>query len=303
MGPDASLAACFQANRPHLRHVAFRILGSLDDADDAVQQTWIKASQADLRGVQNIAGWLTTVIARECFDRLRAQQRRGERCLPDEVEAAGRSVEDEVVLAEAVGRALLIVLDRLTPPERVAVVLHDTFAVPFEELGAILDRSPAAAKKLASRARRKIHDGGAPSPSRTAQQRQLARAFLAAARDGDIAGLLAVLAPDVIRRADATALPPGAPIEIRGAEDVVEETLALRRHAAGAELALVDGTVGIVVAPRGRLRLALVLTFTDERIAAYEVIADPERLDQLTIKLLESAGRDKPNQPDPPTRP
>ena len=163
-GPRCEPCRCFQANRPHLRHVAFRILGSLDDADDAVQQKWIKASQADLRGVQNIAGWLTTVIARECFDPLRAQQRRGERCLPDEVEAAGRSVEDEVVLAESVGRALLIVLDRLTPPERVAVVLHDTFAVPFEELGGFsTDPRPRRRNSPAGRAERST-TAGRPHP-------------------------------------------------------------------------------------------------------------------------------------------
>lgn len=299
MDPEG-FAACFHTNRPHLRHVAFRILGSLDDADDAVQQTWVKASQAELRGVHNLDGWLTTVIARECVDRLRTRQRRREVDLSDELRSAGRSVEDEVVMAESVGRALLVVLDRLTPPERVAVVLHDTFGVPFEQVGAVLDRSPDAAKKLASRARRKLHDGGAQPPSRTAQQRRLAGAFLAAARGGDIAGLLAVLAPDVVRRADAAALPPDAPTEIRGAQDVVEETLAFRTHAGAAELALIDGAVGIVVAPRGRLRLAVILTVAAERIVAYEVVASPQRLDRLAIALLGDTGPEHPDGADRP---
>ncbi|HWM07228.1 MAG TPA: sigma-70 family RNA polymerase sigma factor [Actinophytocola sp.] len=292
MNVDEALIGRFEAEREHLRGVAFRILGSLEDAEDAVQQTWLKVSQTELRGVQNLTGWLTTVTARECLDALRARKRRGEVALPDDkaiAEGASvpQAVEDEVVLAESVGRALLVVLDRLTPTERVALVLHDMFAVPFDEVGDIVDRSPVAAKKLASRARQKVQGDTTQPRARLGQQRRLAQAFLSAARGGDVHGLLAVLAPDVIRRAEAAALPVGTPTEIRGIDAVVEETMAIGRRAAVAELALIDGTVGIVVAPRGRLLLALVLTFGDGRISAYDVIATPARLDQLAITLLD----------------
>ena len=292
MNVDEVLVGRFEAERVHLRGVAFRILGSLEDAEDAVQQTWLSVSQTDVRGVQNLSGWLTTVTARHCLDMLRARKRRGEVALPDDeamVEGVCVSavVEDEVVLAESVGRALLVVLDRLTATERVALVLHDMFAVPFEEVGDIVGRSPVAAKKLASRARLKVQ-GGAPEPrARLGQQRRLARAFLSAARGGDVDGLLAVLAPEVIRRAEAAALPVGTPLELRGVDAVVEETVVLGRQAAVAELALIDGEVGIVVAPRGRLLLALVLTFGGSRISAYDVIATPARLDRLSITLLD----------------
>jgi RNA polymerase sigma factor (sigma-70 family) len=292
MNVDEALAGRFEAEREHLRGVAFRILGSLEDAEDAVQQTWLKASQTDVRGVQNLTGWLTTVTARHCFDTLRARKRRGEVALPDdeaiaEEISAPEAVEDEVVLAESVGRALLVVLDRLTPTERVALVLHDMFAVPFEEVGDIVGRSPLAAKKLASRARQKVQGDTTQPRARLGQQRQLARAFMSAARGGDVHGLLAVLAPDVIRRADAAALPVGTPTELRGIDAVVEETVVLGRRAAVAELALIDGDVGIVVAPRGRLLLALILTFAESRISAYDVIATPARLDRLSITLLD----------------
>jgi RNA polymerase sigma-70 factor (ECF subfamily) len=292
MDVDEALVGRFEAEREHLRGVAFRILGSLEDAEDAVQQTWLKVSQTELRGVQNLTGWLTTVTARECLDALRARKRRGEVALPDDTAIAEgasvpQAVEDEVVLAESVGRALLVVLDRLTPTERVALVLHDMFAIPFDEVADIVDRSPVAAKKLASRARQKVQGDNTQPPARRGQQRQLAQAFLSAARGGDVHGLLAVLAPDVIRRAEAAALPVGTPTEIRGIDAVVEETMAIGRRAAVAELALIDGTVGIVVAPRGRLLLALVLTFGDSRISAYDVIATPARLDQLAITLLD----------------
>jgi hypothetical protein len=200
--------------------------------------------------------------------------------------AAQQGVDDEIALAESVGRALLVVLDRLTPSERVALVLHDMFAVPFAEIARILDRSPVAAKKLASRARQKVH-GVAPPRTELRQQQRLADAFLSASRDGDVNGLLAVLAPDVIRRADPAALPPGLPTVIRGVDAVVKETLVLGRRAAAADLALIDGNVGIVVAPRGRLLLALTLRFTGERIDAYEVIVSPRRLDALDIRLID----------------
>jgi RNA polymerase sigma-70 factor (ECF subfamily) len=287
-----ALAERFEADRQHLRGVAFRILGSLDDAEDAVQQTWLKASGADLREVQNLTAWLTTVAARQCLDVLRARQRHHEVALPDdeaiaEASSAPPSDEDEVVLAESVGRALLVVMDRLTPSERVALVLHDMFSVPFEEVGAIVDRSPVAAKKLASRARQKVQGDPPQQRAQLGHQRQLAAAFLSASRAGDINGLLAVLAPDVIRRADAAALPAGVPTEIHGADAVVQETVIIGRRAAAAELALIDGNVGVLVAPRGRLLLVIILTYHDGRISEYNVIASRTQLDQLSISLLD----------------
>lgn len=292
MKSDDALAGRFEADRQHLRAVAFRMLGSLDEADDAVQQAWIKASQAGLRDVRNLTGWLTTVTARECLDVLRSRKRRDEVALPDdeaiaEAGSATQVVEEEVVLAESVGRALLVVLDRLTPLERVALVLHDMFAVPFDEVGAVVERSPVAAKKLASRARQKVQGETIQRRAQVGLQRQLANAFLSAARGGDINGLLAVLAPDVIRRAEPAALPASTPTEIRGADAVVEETVVIGRRAGAAELALIDGNVGIIVAPRGRLLLALTLTADNGRISEYDVIASPARLDQLSIALLD----------------
>lgn len=283
-----ALAERFEADRQHPRGVAFRILGSLDHAEDAVQQTWLKASGADLREMQNLTAWLTTVAARQCLDVLRARQRRHEVALPDdEAASAPHSVEDEVVLAESIGRALLVVMDRLTPSERVALVLHDMFSVPFEEVGTIVDRSPVAAKKLPSRARQKVQGDPTHQRPQLGHQRQLAAAFLSASRAGDINGLLAVLAPDVIRRADAAALPAGVPTEIHGADAVVQETVIIGRRAAAAELALIDGNVGVLVAPRGRLLLVIILTYHDGRISEYNVIAIPTQLDQLSISLLD----------------
>jgi RNA polymerase sigma-70 factor (ECF subfamily) len=292
MDRNAGLVTRFEADRPHLRSVAFRMLGSLDDADEAVQQTWIKASEADLSEVRNLSGWLTTVVGRECLDQLRARKRRDEVALPDDhvlaaADSTSGAVDEEALLAESVGRALLVVLDRLSPTERVALVLHDMFAVPSDEVAPIVGRSAIAAKKMASRARQKVHRDVHDRPAQTVQQHQLAAAFLAAARGGHVTGLLAVLAPDVVRRADAAALPAGVPREIRGADAVVEETIFLRARAASAELALVDDEVGVIVATRGRLQVVLVLTFADNRIAAYDVIASPARLDELTITLLD----------------
>jgi len=287
MTTDHALVARFEADREHLRGVAFRILGSLDEADDAVQRAWLKASRADRHDVRNLTGWLTTVTARECLDVLRVRKRRGEMPLPDEEGAAdsARTVEEEVVLVESVGRAMLVVLERLAPAERVALVLHDVFAVPFDEIGAIVGRSPVAAKKLASRARGKVRGGEATE--RLDEQRRLAAAFLAAARGGDVPGLLAVLAPDVVRRADVAALPAGAPAEVHGVDAVVDETVTLAARARAAELAIVDGGVGFVVAPRGRLLLAVVLTCAGGRIGAYDVVGDPDRLERLAIRLLD----------------
>jgi RNA polymerase sigma factor (sigma-70 family) len=293
------LAQRFEAQRAHLRAVGYRMLGSASDAEDAVQETWLRLDRADVRDVQNLAGWLTTVLARICLDMLRLRDTRREQ--PHESANLDRGVdhgtgadheartdpEQEAVLADSVGRALLVVLDRLSPAERVALVLHDMFAVPFEEIAAVVDRSPVAAKKLASRARQRVKGHDAQPAARLTEQRHVVQAFLAAARGGDIGGLLAVLAPDVIRRADPAALPAGLATEIRGAQAVIAETVVIGRQATEAELALVDGAVGVVVAPHGRLRLVLSITINDGLITGYDVIAEPARIAQLSLTVLD----------------
>jgi RNA polymerase sigma factor (sigma-70 family) len=291
MGDHDRLAERFETQRSHLRGVAYRMLGSLSEADDAVQEAWLRLRRADTSGVENLPGWLTRVVARVCLDMLRARTARREQPLGLQppgavVDGRGRrDPEQEALLAESVGLALLVVLDRLAPAERVAFVLHDLFAVPFDQIAAIVERSPTASKKLASRARHRVH-GNATSPDtdRT-RQRHVADVFLAATRGGDITALLAVLDPSVVRRADRAALPAG-PAELRGAQAVAKETRVFSRRARFAQLALVDGTVGIVVAPRGRLLLAIGLTIKDDKIAEIDVIADPPRLHQLDLAVL-----------------
>ncbi len=291
MADHDRLAERFETHRSHLRGVAYRMLGSLSEADDAVQEAWLRLSRSDTAGVENLAGWLTRVVARVGLDMLRTRRSRREE--PLNPQQPGPIVngqeegnpEQEALLADSVGLALLVVLDRLAPAERVAFVLHDLFAMPFDEIAPIVERTPTAAKKLASRARRRIQ-GTAPSPGTDlARQRQVAGAFLAAARGGDIKALLAVLDPDVVRRADRAALPAG-PAELRGAQAVAKETRVFSRPARFARPALVDGAVGIVVAPRGKLRLAIGLTIKDDKIAEIDVIADPPRLRQLHLAIL-----------------
>lgn len=288
------LAERFEAERGRLRGLAHRMLGSAAEADDAVQEAWLRLSRAD--GVDNVAAWLTTVVARVCLDALRSRKARREdpvELLPEP--AADADPAGEVELADSVGRALLVVLDALGPAERVAFVLHDLFAVPFDLIAPVLDRTPVAAKKLASRARHRVR-GTSPLPATDlARHRRVVDAFLTAARGGDLDELLAVLAPDVVRRADAAALPVGAPLEVRGARAVAQETQVFGKRAQFAEPALIDGFFGVVVAPRGRLTLALLVTIEGELVAGYDVIADPARLAALRITLVTAA----PPRPGP----
>ncbi|NGO14332.1 sigma-70 family RNA polymerase sigma factor [Streptomyces sp. HC44] len=287
------LAELFEAHRGHLRAVAARMLGSLSDADDAVQETWLRLSRTEVAGVDNLAGWLRTVVSRICLDMLRSRTSRREEPLDrqrgDGLPEDSDAPEDEVLRVDSVGRALLVVLDTLSPAERVAFVLHDLFAVPFAQIAPVLDRSEVTTKKLASRARHKVRGTPADSAASAARHRHrhVVEAFLAAARTGDLDGLLAVLAPDVVRRADPAVLPSGAPTEIRGADAVARNTTVFGRPSRFGTPALVNGTVGIVVAPRGRLRLAIRFTFgEDGRITAYEVIGEPERLRELSLGVL-----------------
>ncbi|MGK8524094.1 sigma-70 family RNA polymerase sigma factor [Nocardia asteroides] len=291
MHTEDGLAREFQSQRDHLHAVAYRMLGSPSEADDAVQETWLRLARHDVAEVRNLPGWLTTVVSRICLDMLRGRAARREEPLDHpsrldtDADTGDNEPEREAVLIESVGRALLVVLDRLGPDERVAFVLHDLFAVPFEEIGPIVGRTTPTAKKLASRARQRVRGEEIPAGAGLAAHRSVVEAFLNAARGGDLDGLLAVLAPDVLRTADAAALPAGAATTVCGAASVARETVLLRRRSQLAALAVVDGHHGIVVAPRGKLLLALTVTVRAGRVAAYRVIADPARLRQLTITV------------------
>ncbi|HEU5332396.1 MAG TPA: sigma-70 family RNA polymerase sigma factor [Actinocrinis sp.] len=285
------LADRFEAERGRLRSVAYRMLGSLSEAEDAVQEAWLRLDRIDAGAVENLPGWLRVTVTRICLDMLRSRKARpedpsGERLDQVSDPAGGGYPEQEALLADSVGRALLVVLDTLEPAERVTLVLHDMFGVPFDQIAPMVERTPVAAKKLASRARRKVRGTAAVPAERLERDRRVIAAFLAAARAGDLAAILTVLAPDVVRRADPAALPPGAAAELRGARTVAQGTVVLAGRARFAELALIDGAVGVVVAPRGRLLAALTFTVEDDRIAAYEVVADPGRLLRLDISVL-----------------
>jgi RNA polymerase sigma-70 factor (ECF subfamily) len=292
MAENDWLAQQFEENRGHLRGVAYRMLGSLSEADDAVQEAWLKLSRSDTSGVENLGGWLTTVVARVCLDMLRARKSRREDAFdaggPEPVAhgARGSNPEREALLADSVGLALLVVLETLEPAERLALVLHDMFAVPFEEIASILGRTPAAARQLASRARRRVQGASASPGADRARQRDVVDAFLAALRGGDFDGLIAVLDPDVLVRADAS-VTRGSASEVRGAEAWARGAIAAARGAQFARPALVNGTVGVVVAPRGRLFRVLSFTFTGGKISQVEVIGDPARLRQLELAVLD----------------
>ncbi|MGH3753581.1 MAG: sigma-70 family RNA polymerase sigma factor [Pseudonocardiaceae bacterium] len=283
------LAERFEANRTHLRAVAYRMLGSLSDADDAVQEAWLRLRHSGTSGVENLGGWLTTVVARVSLDMLRSRTSRREEPLgahlPDPIvsRADGVDPEYEALLADSVGLALLVVLDTLVPAERLAFVLHDMFAVPFDEIAPIVGRSPAAARQLASRARRRVQGVATVPDVELARQREAVDAFLAASRGGDFDALLAVLDPDVVFRADHAAVHAGASRVVRGAAAVAEQFSGRARLA---RPALVNGAVGVVVAPRGRLLVVLGLTFTRGKIAEIDGIADPARLRQLDLAVL-----------------
>lgn len=292
MEDRADLAGQFERARQHLRDVAYRMLGSLDEAEDAVQEAWLRAARADVREVGNVTGWLTTIVARICLDTLRSRRRREQRLGKERVEpvlnpddAAHPTAEAE--LAESVGLALLVVLDRLGPAERVAFVLHDLFAVPFEQIAAILERSPSAAKKLASRARHRVRGTTSRPTAELARQRSVVESFLAASRAGDIDALLAILAPDVVRRADSTARRGDAPAEVRGARRVAEETLTNARLARFARPALVDGRIGAVVAPGGRLLFVLAIRVEGDRVVEVDVVGEPARLREVDLRVID----------------
>ena len=309
MDQQSWLTDRFEENRPLLRGVAYRMLGSLGEAEDAVQEAWLRLNRIDPATVENLAGWLTTVVSRVCLDMLRSRRSRREQPIGAQVtersvaRGEGADPEGEALLAESIGVALLVVLDTLKPAERLAFVLHDVFAMPFDEIGSILERSPAAAKQLASRARRRVHGSPAPSNGGRDRQREVVEAFLRAARAGDLEGLLAVLDPDAVLRIDAAsrfdgvvrvdapAADTGKARELRGASMWAKQLIALTRGlqfptSGFVQPVLINGSVGLVLAPHGHLLRALIFTFRDDKVTRLESIADPARLRELDIAVL-----------------
>ena len=285
------LAEPFEENRAHLRGVAFRMLGSLSEAEDAVQEAWLRLHRSDTSDVENLRGWLTTVVARVCLDMLRSRKARSEAALDADVpepvasREKGGDPEHEALLADPVGLALLVVLDRLAPAERLAFVLHDLFDLSFDEIAPIVGRSPVAARQLASRARRRVQGGPVRGADLT-PQRGLIDAFLAALRAGDFEGLVAVLDPEVVVRADKFVAAGRAATEVRGAQAWARQAVVYSRGARFVQPALIDGAVGLVLAPRGRLLRVLTFTIEDGKIVGVEIIGDPERLRELDLAVL-----------------
>ena len=288
------LAERFEAQRPRLRAVAYRMLGSGAEADDALQEAWLRLSRSDTSAVQNMGGWLTTIVARVCLDLLRSRRARREQPAGEHLPEPARDgsaadhadPEQQALLADSVGLALLVVLDALTPAERLTFVLHDMFDVPFDQIAPIIDRSPAAARQLASRARRRVR-AASPDPgpaSDPARQREVVTAFLAASRGGDFAALVAMLDPHVALRSDLEAVRLGAPEEILGAAAVAD---VFANYARGARPALINGLAGAVWAPGGRPRVAFVFTVADGTITAVHRVAVPERLAELNLVILD----------------
>jgi RNA polymerase sigma-70 factor (ECF subfamily) len=282
------LAERFESNRPHLRAVAYRMLGSVTEADDAVQETWLRLSRTDPGSVENLRGWLTTAVGRVCIDMLRARTARREEPitphLPEPIvtDSEAADPEQEALVADAVGLALLVVLDTLAPAERLAFVLHDMFGVPFDEIAPIVDRSPAAARKLASRARQRVQLRPAPEADLT-RQWAVVDAFLVAARSGDFEALVAILAPDVELRADLR----GTTV-VRGAANVARGALSFARLAEHARRVLVNGAAGLAAVPSGRPQSILAFTIIEGRISEIDVVADPERLRSIDLEFLGS---------------
>ncbi|MGW3116593.1 RNA polymerase sigma factor SigJ [Streptomyces sp. NPDC001107] len=286
------LADRFEEHRGHLKAVAYRMLGSVAEAEDAVQESWLKLSRSDTDEIHNLGGWLTTVVGRVCLDMLRSRASRredpiDETFVPDPVIRPLSQIdpEQEVLQADSVGLALLVVLETLEPAERLAFVLHDMFAVPFDDIAPIVERSSAATRQLASRARRRVRGATPSSEPDLGRQRQVVDAFMAAARAGDFEALVAVLHPDVVLRADSGALVGGAAASktVRGAKPVAEQALLFRQFAQFARVVLVNGEIGVVNAPEGRPLSVMGVTVADGRIVALNILADPERLARLDL--------------------
>jgi RNA polymerase sigma-70 factor, ECF subfamily len=293
MEEHAWLEEQFEASRTHLRAVAYRMLGSLGDADDALQDAWLRLNRADPSGVENPRAWLTTVVARVCLNMLRSRKSRREVPLaahvPDPIvsRADGIDPEHEALLADSVGLALAAVLEMLPPAERLAFVLHDVFAVPFDKIASIVGRSPAAARQLASRGRRRVQGEARVPNADLSQQREVVDAFFAASRNGDFDALVAVLDPDVVLRSDGGVRRPGASVVIRGARAVAAQALMFSRLSPFVRPALVNGAAGVVVVPRGRPYSVIGFIVRDGKIVEIDALSDPERLDRLDLAVLD----------------
>jgi RNA polymerase sigma factor (sigma-70 family) len=285
------LAARFEEHRPHLRAAAYRMLGSVSEADDAVQDAWLRLSRADASGIENLGGWLTTVIARVCLNMLRSRRREEPLGVhvPDPIVSRDDGVDPEhqALLADSVGLALLVVLETLGPAERLAFVLHDMFGVPFDEIAPIVDRSPAAARQLASRARRRVQGAPTTPDAGLPAQRAVVDAFFAAAHDGDFDALVAVLDPDVVLRSDGGDARPDNTVEVHGARAVAERAMMFARLSPYVRPALINGAAGVVVTPRGRPFSVLGFTVAGGKIVAIDALADPARLAQLDLTVLD----------------
>ncbi|WP_242438542.1 sigma-70 family RNA polymerase sigma factor [Streptomyces sp. CB00455] len=294
MSDSSALTERFEEHRSHLRAVSYRMLGSLSEAEDAVQEAWLRLDRSDTSEIENLGGWLTTVVARVCLNMLRTRETRREdsmeTCPADPAVSRQDAVdpEQEAVLADSVGLALLVVLDTLTPAERLAFVLHDLFAVPFDEIAPMIDRTPAATRQLASRARRRIK-GAPPAPEADlTRRRRVVDAFLAATRGGNFDALVTLLHPDVVLRADKAVVPSPAPVFISGAVTVAQGAMAAMRRAQATQPALVNGAIGLVMAPLGRLNLVLRFTIEDGLITEIDVVAEADRLRELDLAVLDA---------------
>ncbi|MFI9307816.1 sigma-70 family RNA polymerase sigma factor [Streptomyces triculaminicus] len=295
MSEENFLAQRFEEHRPHLRAVAYRMLGSLSEAEDAVQEAWFRLSRSDTDAVQNLGGWLTTVVGRVCLDMLRSRSTRGEEPLHDQdgwvrlpdplISGPDRiDPEQEILLADSVGIALMVVLQTLAPAERLAFVLHDMFAVPFDDIATVLGRTPASTRQLASRARRRVQ-GAAPAPDADlTRRRRVVDAFLTAARGGDLDALVAVLDPDVVARSDGGTLLPSA--LRRGAAEVASQAITFARFAEAGRPALINGTPGVVAFAEGRPMSVMAFTIQGDRVTALDILTDPERLARLDLSAL-----------------
>ena len=290
MADDNWLTEQFEASRPRLRALAYRMLGSRAEADDAVQETWLRLARVGPSSLDNPGGWLTTVVARVCLDRLRSRRARGEDLIAPEIADDAEDMADDsdpvhqALVAESVGAALLVVLDSLAPAERVAFVLHDVFAVPFDEISQVLERTPDATRQLASRARRRVQGTAPTGAADPVRQREVVEAFLQAARGGDFEALVQLLDPDVVLRPDAAAVRMGS---LREAHGAVAVATMMSGNAQGAHLAIVDGMAGLVWAPRGRTRGVIEFTLRDGRIASIELVGDAKHLNRLDIVALD----------------
>lgn len=293
MSDSEWLASRFEQDRGRLQSIAYRLLGSVNEAEDAVQETWLRLNRSDASTIENLSGWLTTVLSRVCLDTLRSRRAKREGSL-EEFEAPVRAdawrpdPENEVLMADSVGLALLVILDRLSPAERIAFVLHDVFGLSFDEIAQIVGRSPASARQLASRARRQVRGADIATTVEVRQQRDIVSSFHDALRRGSIDDLLAVLDPDLTVHIDPSGARPGAPAEIRGAANWAKGAVAFSHLVGMARLALVDGRPGLVLASGGKLGRIIKFTFASGKIADIEIIADPARLRQVNLAVLES---------------